>query len=252
MIFWVLAALQAVAPILAAWRRLPRLFVGLLLYALLDGLLVEALHRYLFNAVEHPVRTAIALHGPPALAAYHLETAVVLGWPALLAAAAWRVFAEQTASAKPRENYSKVMHVRDIAGLSRRARDLIFGAWLIAAGGLAACYPLPRGWTLPVLHAAEIFFVVAALAAITVGWRRRTIATPEGQAVGLLVVVELVVCVLGAWAWGAKVFDRETWDELARVPYGLGWLVLVVLLARGATSRPSTSSSTSKSREPMF
>lgn len=110
--------------------------------------------------------------------------------------------------------------------------ELIFAAWLIAAGGLAACYPLPRGWTAPTLHAVELLFVGVALAAVPRGWRSRAITTREGQAIGVLVVVELVVALLGAWAHGSQVFDRGAWDALSRLPYAIGWAVLCWVLAR--------------------
>lgn len=260
-IFAVLVALEVAAVVLAVraagcsfrgWLWNPRLvakkaadsvrspLVLVLAYALADEVLVEALHRFLFFG-EHPVRAAIERHGWPARAAYHLEVAVVVGWPAVLAGAAWTLFYRSgsyvetrpeslTASAKSAKNYSKVMHLRETVEPSRRARELLFGAWLVVVGGLASVYPLPRGWTAPLLHAVELLFVAVALAAIPVGWRSRALATRPGKAMAVLVVGELTNALIGAWALGQGVY--AAWDTIARAGYLVTWAALVVILAR--------------------
>lgn len=249
-IFAVLVALEAAAVVLAVRvatsqdrsllaklrnsARSPLVLV--LAYALADEVLVEALHRFLFVG-EHPVRAAIARHGWPARLAYHLEVAVVVGWPALIAGAAWALFGGSVPPGRSQEKrcgnslgdgQKRTVFSQIDPG---KIRELLFGAWLIVAGGMAACYPLRRGWTAPVLHAVELGFVAVALAAIPAGWRSRAIVTREGQALGIVLVTELAVAVLGAWGTGAGVFT--SWDDLARVPYAIGWAVLCVVLIRG-------------------
>lgn len=270
-IFAVLVALEVAAVVLAVratgcsfqgWLWNPRLvaktavdsvrspLVFVLAYALADELAVEALHRWLFVG-EHPVRAAIERHGWPARLAYHVEVAIVLAWPALLAGAAWSLFAGHTTGGrssdattviksgrssdpqlheKPRRNSlgdGQNPGVR-LQGRSTQIREFLFGAWLVAVGGLAAVYPLPKGWTAPILHGVELLFVAAALAAIPAGWRSRAITTRDGRALGIVLVTELCVAVLGAWGAGSGVFS--SWDELARVPYAIGWAVLCALL----------------------
>lgn len=65
--------------------------------------------------------------------------------------------------------------------------------------------------------------------AIARAWRSEELSSRPGITLGLLVAVELAVSMLGAWGHGAGVFTR--WNELARLPYALGWAVLVVLFA---------------------
>lgn len=74
-----------------------------------------------------------------------------------------------------------------------------------------------------VLHGAEMAAVAACAWAIVAGWRR-----PWGQRqviVGLLVAVEGTLALLGPWAH--DVF--RDWQRLSRVPYLLGFGVVVGL-----------------------
>lgn len=105
-IFAVLVALEVVAVVLAVWAvgctfrgrlrfweavaktardsvRSPLCVV--LLFALLDEVLVEAIHHALAGAPK-PWRGVYRL-------LYHTETCIVVAWPALLSWGAWRVFA---------------------------------------------------------------------------------------------------------------------------------------------------------------
>lgn len=221
-----------------------------LAFALADELLVEAIH--------------VALAGAPKpwrgwhRAAYHLETCLVLGWPALLAGAAWSAFGRNWSPARAftatvrhdsghstdagnaalppyarRSDPTTSYRGTPTVAMPRRVVELLFGAWLTAVGGMAACYPLPHGWTAPVLHACELALVAVALAAIPAGWRSRAIVTREGRALLLVIVTELVVAILGAWGTGAGVFS--SWDVMARVPYAIGWGAVIVALARGSS-----------------
>lgn len=114
--------------------------------------------------------------------------------------------------------------------MKRAPGPYIFGAWLVVVASMIMLYPLRRGMTAIVLHAVELLFVAVALAAIPAGWRSRAITTREGKALGVVLVTELAVAVLGAWGTGVGVFT--SWDELARVPYAIGWAVLCVALVR--------------------
>ena len=128
--------------------------VLLVVYALVDEVLLEAGHRWVFAAAPRPFAGAVRV-------AYHLETAIVLGWPAVLTAAAWRVFAW----------------------------------WAVTAGGLALRYPMPREWVALTLHGFEVAAVAFAAVAVVRAWRR-----PWGTAhasVLLLVAVELSVAGIG-------------------------------------------------------
>lgn len=166
---------------------LPVLFA----FALVDELAVEAIHRALVGAPRPFAGTARVL--------YHLETALVLGWPCLLAVTAWRVFG-------PVAGRSRVLVV-----------DTLASAYLGAVAALAALHPLSRSRTAAALHAAELVAVVASVAAIALAWRR-----PWGRPavlVGVLVAVEACVALLGPWAH--DVF--ADWSRLALVPYALGF-----------------------------
>lgn len=195
MIERVLLALDVIAVLLAERVVRSRALSLLLAFALLDELAIMALQGAVLGAAPRPFAGA-------ARVAYHVETALVLGWPAALAAASWAVFA-------------------------RRAPRWIGAAWAVALAALVIAYPLPRGWTAPTLHALELGGVAAAAVPIARAWRSASLSSRAGVAVGLLVAVELAVSLLGAWGHGAGVFTR--WDELARLPYAIGWSVLVVL-----------------------
>lgn len=202
-LFLVLVVFEVVALIgavrLARREREHRLVVLLVAYALVDEVMIEALHRFLFTDPDHPLRVALERYGWPARAGYHLETALFLGWPALLCAIAWSVFA--------------------LLARARRARDLIFAAWLGAVVALVALFPLPVGWTKPTLHALEGLAVVAALAAVPGAWRRRW--SSAHVALLLLVAIELTVATIGP-------FVRDPYRNwhLARLGYVIGFAAL--------------------------
>lgn len=168
----------------------------LLAFALVDELAIRMLQSVVLEGAPRPFAGL-------ARVAYHAETAFVIGWPAALAAASWAVFA-------------------------RRRVPWIGWAWAAVLAVLVMSYPLPRGWTAPVLHAVELAGIAAAAVPIWRAWTSDAPSSRPGIAVGLLVAVEVAVSLLGAWAHGSSVFTR--WNELARLPYVIGWTVLVVLL----------------------
>lgn len=183
-------------------RALPLLIA----FALANDLTTEALHAWAFPGAPRPFRGGVRV-------GYHLETALVLGWPAALAAASWAAF-------QP-------------ALRARRAALAIGVTWTVLVGAMAALHPLdlpgsgaPR--TRFFLHAGELAGLAGAGAAIVRGWGRAW--SRDAVAVGLLCAVELAVALLGPWAH--DVFT--SWTELARVPYLLGFIALSAVLLRWA------------------
>ena len=224
-VWWALVAVEAAALALAArltFRRpvdFPRRgqllggnpllpLAALLFVALVNELTIEAVRLHLA-----PVpRPFAGLH----LALYHLSNALVLGWPATLAASSWRVFSS------PRFDH-RTRRLRRPFPASTAAL-LIAGAWLGWLLALVVAYPLPRASTARVLHAFEVGCVVAALAPIPLAWRR-----PWGVAhigVGLLVAVEVAIAMIGPWV-------RDVFADwpVATAGYLTGFSALTVYLA---------------------
>lgn len=237
-------------------RNSHRPLVSLIAFAIASDVIHEALMRLVFTAHEHPLQDAVARLGWPALALYHLSNGVVMAWPASLAAAAWRVFGSTKANrpdvaakpdavqgprtlivipafVTPNTGYrwfarrglhpDRSPHERSGRNLTRSPGRAIAVAWVLALAGMVVAHPLPRGWTQPVLHAWQLACVAVAIAAILRAWGRTW--SRAGVAVGVLVAVELVVGILGAW--GHDAFRQ--WDELARVPYAIGFGVIAGL-----------------------
>jgi hypothetical protein len=189
---------------LARAERDARAVVLFASFAIVNDTAIEALHRFLFTDPDHPLRVAVALYGWPARAAYHVETALVLGWPLLLAGCAWRTF----------------------AGLrSRRVTDALAGAWLGGAIGLAAIWPLPIGQTAPTLHAFHLGAALVAMAAIPAGWGR------EWQGAHAVFVV-LVPVELAVAAVGPFVRDPYANWHLARLAQLVGFTAAALLQRR--------------------
>lgn len=215
-VWWALVAVEATALILAAslTRAARSPLVMLLAVALVNELTVEALHHFIFTSRLHPVAEAVQRIGWPARALYHLETALVLGWPAALAAAAWRVFTAPRWHPTTR---------RRIPGADTYGPRRLLGAWLGTLSVLAYSYPLAEGPTQAVLVAFEAVVVGSALAAVFLSWRRAW--AREHVAVGLLVASEVAVVVIGPWLRD----PFRDWN-LATVGYLTGFGALSVYL----------------------
>jgi hypothetical protein len=138
---------------------------------------------------------------------YHLETALVIGWPCALALTTWRLF----------------VWGRGVAWA------LPWGAWIGCSLMLAVEHPMPPGWTAHVLHAVELLGVVVAWRAIWRGWPRSWGA--DHRALVVLVAVETVVLILGPF--GRDLY--RDWPLLARLPYAAGFTACAVVLGRRAT-----------------
>jgi hypothetical protein len=186
-VWWALVAVEAAALALATRQRArgdtsPTVtLTALLALALVNELTIEAIRLHL-APVPRP------FHGIH-LALYHLSNALVLGWPATLAAISWRVFSS------PRFDHTTRRLRRPFPAST--AALLIAGAWLGFLLALVAAYPLPRASTARVLHAFEVGCVVAALAPIPLAWRRPWGVPHVG--VGLLVAVEVAIAMIGPW-----------------------------------------------------
>jgi hypothetical protein len=133
---------------------------------------------------------------------YHLETALVLGWPCALALTTWRLF----------------VWGRGVAWA------LPWGAWIGCTLMLAVEHPMPPGWTAHVLHVVEGLGVAVAWRAIWRGWPRAWGA--EHRALVVLVAVETVVLILGPF--GRDLY--RDWPLLARLPYAAGFTACAVVL----------------------
>lgn len=171
--------------------------VMLCAYALADEVLLAAGHRWIFAGAPRPFAGLVRV-------AYHLETAIVLGWPAVLAAASWRVFAWK---------------------VDGRPAFLAIGAcWAVVAAGLVVRFPVGRAWTARTLHGFELVAVAFALVPVARAWRR-----PWGTAhasVLLLVAVEMSVALIGP-------FVRNPFADwrLASLAYLIGFVSLAALQA---------------------
>lgn len=198
-LFGVLVALEVVvlveALLLARRQHVYRPVAGLVAAALADELLVEAGHRFVFEGAPRPFSGWVRV-------AYHVETAVVLGWPTLVAWTSWRVFMP----------------------LRPTARRVVVAAWVAAVLALAAAFPLPRGWTAPALHVGVIAASAAALGAVPGAWRRSWSAAHVAMLV--VAVVELAVALVGPWVRS----PFTTW-HLAHVGYVVGFGTLAALQA---------------------
>lgn len=220
-VWWALVAVEVAALVLAmrlafldpvGKARRGRLFaanpllplVALLAFALANELGGEAIHGALHGAPRPFVGALRAL--------YHLETALVLGWPATLAATSWRVFSS------PRFDHRTRRLRRPFP--SSLAALLIGGAWLGWLLALVVAYPLSRASTARVLHAFEVGCVVAALAPIPLAWRRPWGVPHVG--VGLLVAVEVAIAMIGPWVTD----PFKNWP-IASVGYLVGFSALV-------------------------
>ncbi len=151
-------------------------------------------------------------------AAYHLATALTLGWPALVAASAWRTFGA------PRVQPRTLV----VSAPSPVPSFAIVGAWLALSIILAISYPLPRDLTAPTLHGWEGLCVVVAIVAVVRAWlRERTQWAGAHFPVGLLVVVELAIVTVGPFAAGDPFGD---WSATATPAYLCSFLLLSAYL----------------------
>ena len=136
---------------------------------------------------------------------YHVETALVLGWPCALALAAWRLF-----TWAPR-------------GWWKEAPPAVaWGSWLGVSVGLVLAHPLGRVRTAACLLVVEFVALAVVWLAVARGWRRPW--TLPHVAVLVLAGVETSVALIGPWVRN----PFADW-HLARVSYLLGFSVVALL-----------------------
>ncbi len=214
------------------------------------------------RATEALYLERVAVPGvPPAGAAralYHVVQALVTAWPAGVAALVWWAFMGPQKTNGPGAlcgvpepsadplfpaygmdaGWGHGEPVR--TGLQRtieRLRALplpvkaIFFLWLAFNAAMVAGFPLPRGWTQPVLHAWQGAMVMLAAAAIVRGWPRRR--EPAAQVAFALTAIELAVATVGPYA--GNVF--ASWRTVGAGMYAIGFSLIAVWQWRG---RPRT------------
>lgn len=217
MILWCACVAAEGLALALSWRLARRAphgpVVSLCAFAVVADLWIQLAHVLVLADAPRPFAGG-------ARALYHVETALVLGWPALLAATCWRAFGRTVPVLSSR--------LRDGR---RGATDYIAGAWLGLVVGLAVVYPIGRARTQLVLHVAELAAVAVATLAVVAGWRR-----PWGRvhvALILLVAVETTVALVGP-------FMRDVFVDwrLAQVSYLIGFTALS-LLSWGWLRRPT-------------
>lgn len=190
--------------------------VALLAYALAADVAMAAIEARLAGQARPFVGTARAL--------YHVHTALVLGWPAALAAATWATFAP--ARALSRRALAAVLRALPPESIRHpspprpklEAWQLVGAVWASWAASMAGLHPMTRLDTARCLRLAQAAGIVACVVAIVRAWRQPW--SRAAVAVGLLVAVEVALALLGPWAH--DVF--RDWPRLARVPYVLGFV----------------------------
>jgi len=106
--------------------------------------------------------------------------------------------------------------------------------WLAFNVALVLTYPLPRGWTQPVLHAWQGAMVLCAGAAVIAGWARRR---ERAATIALwLAGLELIIATAGPYARNANVF--AAWRTVGAAVYAFGFLLLAVLQVFWRRSSP--------------
>lgn len=162
---------------------------------------------------------------------YHLHTALGLGWPAALAATAWRAF-----DGPRQETFAeRVARVR-ARGKSPPAPlppwQVVLAVWASWIVTMVALHPMGRDATASCLRLAQAVGIGACVWAGARFWGRTW--SRAAACVVVLVAVELALAFLGPWA--RDVF--RDWDRLARAPYAVAFVVVAALLWTGRVHRP--------------
>ena len=194
---------EVAAVVLAVRARVARPLVLLLSFALVDELAVLGLHAILEGA-PHPIA---GIWRVP----YHVENALSLGWPCLLAAVAW--------------------------GRPWRRLRVLAGAYAVALGGMIAAYPIDApGSGAPRTRVALLAWELACVALAWWGIARRWRATwgPVERCLVVLVACESAVVLVGPFA-----SDPFTRWWIARAFYLGAWGLVSAVLWRGTMTRSS-------------
>lgn len=181
---------------------------ALLMFAIASDVVTAAGKALLFTDPEHPVKVAIDTFGWPARAWYHVETFLVLGWPALLSLTVRRAFV--------------------FPGSHPGPSAAVIGMWLGMSGGLVLVFPQTGAFTHRVFLGVELLSVAFAWLAVWQGWGRAWSRSATHMALVWMLCFETVVLLLGPFSHDLY----RDWALLARVPYMLSFGTASWILAR--------------------
>lgn len=170
-------------------------------------------------------------------AVYHVDTALASLWPFGCCALAWWAFCGPRKANGPggteppqSESYTGVDDGSDSRGsmaVGSIAVKVIFAAWLAFSAGMALAFPLPRGWTAPILHAVYIACAAISGLALMLGWLRRR--EPDAVVASWLFAGQTAVALVGP-------FVRAPWEpggwDVARVAYVTLFSLILVRFVR--------------------
>lgn len=179
----------------------------LLAFAVASDVAIEAGRRYLLNDSPRPFAGL-------ARAWYHVESTLVLAWPAALAMTAQKSFSLQT----------RGWWIRPAPSV----------AWGMLGGLSVACvvaHPIGGSAFAYVLLAQETACIFAAWMAVPIGWERPW--QVHHASVIVLICFESIVLAFGPFS-GELYGD---WPILARVPYIIGFCAIAALNAFGERAR---------------
>lgn len=219
MILWACCLVVEVAAAVLAWRRAPRSpLVWLLTFAPASDVAIKLLQAFALDAAPRPlVGMARVL--------YHVETALVLAWPAALAAVAWRVFGSVTR--RTVINPDRGHKIRRWSYFLPETPIAL--AWALAVAVLVLSHPLPRGWTAPLLRAWTLAAVAVGVVAVVRAWRSPASwgRSAVHHAVLLLLGTEAAVAIVGPYVRD----PFADWDA-ARLLYLVGFAGVCAVLSK--------------------
>lgn len=153
-----------------------------------------------------------------ARAVYHVETALLVAWPAGCTALAWWAFkGPRSMGEGARSENGPLVQIRPAL--------FILALWLAFSAAMALAFPLPKGWTAPVLHVAHLACAAVSGLAVMLGWERRR-EPPAVVAFGLF-GAQVVIALVGPFAKGAP-WEGADW-YVARAGYSFGFAMLCAL-----------------------
>lgn len=230
-----LEALVAVLAALAARRdRSHRPVVALFVAGVVADVAARALYALILEGAPKPL-SAAWLDGRLSWderGAYHAATTLVEGWPAWCCALAWWAFLGPQKTKG--EDHPSPRACRD-HGVNRTPQPspdeggvapgacqphagpvAILAAWLAFSVAMAIAFPLPRGWTAPILHVAHVALAALSGLAVMLGFSRRR--EPAAVVASWLFAAQAPIALLGPFVRGRPWDTDGDWD-LARVGY---------------------------------
>lgn len=181
----------------------------------------------------------------PERVAYHVDTTLLASWPFGCCALAWWAFCgprqaegpDRSEPSSSRRYASPPSHSADAAPgpddgrgtmrLGPHAVKALLAAWLIFSLAMALAFPLPRGWTQPILHAVYLGCAALSGLVLMLGWPRRR--EPDAVVASWLFAGQVAVALVGP-------FVRAPWEpggwDVARVAYITLFSLLLVRFVR--------------------